>query len=251
MDISLPAVAGLVSASGSTCAAVYKACLSGELPARLAVVIASNPNAGEALKELGYPNIVLIERKTFSNGLLFGEAIIATLEEYSVVFAGLWGWNPTVPANVIKVFRGRITNQHPDLPKDFGGQGMNGIIPVCAHLNFAQGVGRPMAIHPVSQWVDEETDAGDVVMMGEVPIDLDNDTCESLYERVKLEEHKVQIATVAAAIRAELKEIVVVSPVQPGGEEVLLAQAKELAFAHHDGQTQSQLKRTKVSRRRE
>lgn len=237
-------IAGLVSASASTAARIYVECREGRLNADMPVVIANTNTAGEKLDAVGYPNIIRLPRKKFATSLDFGKAMLAVLEAYGIGFVGLWGWDPLIPDNVIEHYYRRMTNQHGDLPQWFGGAGMNGIVTICARLNFAHAVGRPMGVEPVSQWVSKEVDGGDVVAKGFVTI-LPDDTCETLYDRVKLEEHCVQIATVAAAVRGELTSIEVQSPVAPG-EAHLLEQAKIDAIAHHANQTQSQLKRTNV-----
>ena len=51
---SRPKIAAFVSASGPTAAAIYQACIYGRLEADMPLVIASNSQAGEKLRELGH-----------------------------------------------------------------------------------------------------------------------------------------------------------------------------------------------------
>lgn len=237
-------VAGLVSASGSTAAAVYQACLDGRLDAELPLVIVNHPRAAEKLRLLRTkPEIVIISSRGFDSRSAFGAAILEQLECFGIDCVGMWGWDPVVPDNVLTKYSGRIWNQHPDLTPWFGGQGMNGIVPVCARLNFARATGHEMAVEPVSHWATEVVDGGDIIKSGWTDIYPD-DTCETLYERVKKEEHRVQIETVADAIAGRLREIGIISPVRPGEEEIL-AEARAKAFEHHAGAKQSTLKQTK------
>jgi phosphoribosylglycinamide formyltransferase-1 len=237
-------VAGFVSASGSTAAAVYLACQKGQVNADMPLVIANHPKAGDKLRALDHPpRIVVISRRDFESRSAFGEAIIKQLDRHGIGFAGMYGWDPVMPDNVLARLPGAIVNQHPDMPPWFGGIGMNGIIPVCARLNFAAAVGHSAIVEPVAHFATSVVDGGAVVTKGCVEI-LSNDTCESLYERVKEEERKVQIATVSMAAGQILHVAEIISPVEEGEEEILKF-SKLLAFKHHAGATQSALKRTK------
>lgn len=241
---SRPQVAALVSALGSTAAAIYQAMLDGRLAADMPVVIASNPKAGERLRALNHPNIVVIPRSSYTDRLAFGEAILTVLLHHGVDFFGQYGWDPITPNNVLECYRNRCVNQHTDLVPYFGGEGMNGIVTVCARLRFVKMVDREYLVKPTAHWVTEVLDEGAVVKAGRVDILPYFDTCESLYERVKKEEYEVQIGVIKDLIAGRLGEVPVVSPVRPGEEEIL-AKAKADAIAHHSGQTQAQLKITK------
>jgi phosphoribosylglycinamide formyltransferase-1 len=236
-------VAGLISASGSTAAGIFQACENGTLDATMPLIIASNEAAGSAFSTFSKrPHIAVVPRKMHASAWLFGRTISEIMRGFGIDFVGLYGWDPLIPGNVIKKYQGRMVNQHPDLTPYFGGSGMNGVVAVCARLYFNKLVGRPTPVEPVAHWVTDELDGGDVVQKGQVH-PHPGDTCESLYKRVKVEELRVQIATVQAAITGTLSAIRVDSPLMRTGEEVLLARAKKEALEHHSGQSQSQVKK--------
>jgi phosphoribosylglycinamide formyltransferase-1 len=237
-------LAGFVSASGSTAAAVAAACREGKLDADMPLVIRNWEGAGEKIEALPHaPTIVTVPRKHYRSDEEFGRVIVEILDQFGIDAAGMWGWDPVMPKSVLDRLPRRIWNQHPALTPDFGGQGMNGIVAVCATRNFAIMVGRDVPVEPVSHWATETLDDGAVIMKGRVQ-NLPGDTCEILYDRVKLVEHQVQIATVDALIKGTLGEIEVQSPVHVG-ERRILNRAKSHARSHHEGAKQSVLKRTK------
>ncbi len=237
-------VAGLVSASGSTAAAVCKACRDGRLDAEVPLVIINQPLAAEKVRAIpDPPKIVLLSRRAYSSSEAYGDAMLAVLKEHGIDGVGMWGFDPKVPDNVLRHYAGRIWNQHPDLTPWFGGLGMNGVVAVCARLNFARVVNREFEVEPVSHLATAVLDDGDIVKTGYVPVYPD-DTCESLYARVKLEEYEVQIVTVADLIDGGLHKMEVHCPVRDG-EEGILAEARAKALEHHAGAKQSALKQTK------
>jgi len=239
-------IAGLISSSASTAAAIAQACQDGILNAEMPLVIANTVTAGERIRSMKHPpHIVVISRKASASREAFGDAILRALKEYRIDFFGQWGWDPLTPENVVDEYAGRCINQHTDLPTDFGGEDMNGVVTVCARLHFARALNRQMGVEPTAHWVDKELDKGKVLVKGFVSIDLKNDDCHSLFVRVKLHEHRVQIMAVDLATRGELREIEFDSPVRDG-ERGILEAAKDAASRHHAGETQSQVKATSV-----
>ena len=86
---------------------------------------------------------------------------------------------------MIDRYAGRILNTHPALLPSFGGKGMHGLHVHRAVLDYGVKV-TGCTIHIVTL----EVDGGPIVLQKAVPI-LEDDSPESLQERVLKEEHKL------------------------------------------------------------
>lgn len=158
------------------------------------LVITNNPDAGiiDKAKQAGLPvEIVEREGKSLEE---FGKELLKVLKQYDIEFISQNGWELLTPANVIKEFEGRITNNHPapldpGYP-DFGGKGMKGLTVHQAVLNFAKAVNRPFNSEIDIHLVTEEFDKGELVAKSEVEIKPE-DTPETLQIRLKVVEKQL------------------------------------------------------------
>ncbi len=106
----------LISGGGSTYANLARAIADGELPAEIAVVVASRPDAAGCglARGFGHPLVIAADP----------EVVTAALVAHRVAWVAMCGWlkywDPPPP------FAGRTVNVHPSLLPAFGGPGLYG-----------------------------------------------------------------------------------------------------------------------------
>lgn len=193
-------IAVLASGSGTNFQAIVDKIASGQLNARIMVLICNNRNAFvlERARQVGiraehWSETLAGSRQAFVNGLL------KILCEYKVELVVLAGYMKLLPEDVVREYHGRILNIHPALLPKFGGQGMYGMF-VHEAVLAAKETESGATIH----FVDAEYDRGPIFLQRSVPV-LPNDTPESLRERVLKLEHELlpeAIAKFAAERRA-------------------------------------------------
>jgi len=198
------------------------------------LVVTNNPNAGiiERAKKAGVPvEIVTREGKSPEQ---FGEELLTVLRKHQIEFISQNGWELLTPANVIKSYEGKITNNHPapldpGYP-DFGGKGMKGLAVHQAVLNFARAINRPFKTEIDIHLVTEEFDKGELVAIREVKINPE-DSPEILQARLKEVEKQLmkdfwQMVGTTGKIEVIKREERVILP----GEESILEKVKAEAI---------------------
>ena len=90
-----------------------------------------------------------------------------------------------IPVNVVQAYRGRMVNIHPALLPKFGGKGMYGMNVHTAVID-AKEKESGASVH----FVTEKYDEGPVILQEQIPV-LEDDTPESLAERVLVVEHRI------------------------------------------------------------
>lgn len=171
----------LISGSGRTLQNFINLINKGELPARILVVISSKPDVYglEIARQNNIPSFV-INRKDYKSTDEFSKAITGKLKEYPLDLITLAGF-----LNFYKVpseYQGKVMNIHPSLLPAFGGKGFYGhrvheaVIASGARLSGC-------TVH----FADNVYDHGPIIIQRTVPV-LDNDTSDTLAERVFAEE---------------------------------------------------------------
>jgi len=176
----------LASGRGSNFEAILKNIERGRLDAEVRVLISNRRDAG-ALEIARAHNIpaVYLSPSDFPSIEAFDEALLRTFDRYGVNFVILAGYLKKLSPQVVARYRNRMLNIHPALLPSFGGKGMYGIHvheAVLAHGCKVTGV----TVHIV----DEEYDAGPIVLQRCVPV-RDDDTPETLAARVLKVEHRL------------------------------------------------------------
>ncbi len=196
----LPRIGVLVSGRGSNLAALIAATENGTLPAQIALVISSKPNvpALEIAANAGIPTQVMRPRD-FASRHEEGEAIIAAMRSAQVELLVLAGYARLVDPCVIEAYRWKIINIHPSLLPAFAGSMAPG--PQAAAL--AAGVKFSGC---TTHFVTEDTDAGPIIDQAVVPVH-DDDTVETLADRILRAEHQLLPASVAAVLAGEVQII--------------------------------------------
>lgn len=181
---ALPRLAVLVSGRGSNLTAIFHAIEHSELHARVALVISSRADAPalDIARQRGVETRV-IAPKSFASRGESGAAIIAALQESRVQAVALAGYKPILDASVVAAYPNRILNVHPSLLPAFAG----GMAPRPQADALAAGVKvSGCTVHIVTA----DVDAGPIVAQAAVPV-LDDDTVESLSDRILDEEHRL------------------------------------------------------------
>jgi phosphoribosylglycinamide formyltransferase-1 len=148
------------------------------------VVISNNSQAGALGRARARQVPALhISGRQFPDAADLDEAILCALREHGVELVALAGYMKRLGPRVLGAYPDRILNIHPALLPAFGGEGMYGMrVHEAVVASGAKLTG--VTVH----LVDEVYDHGPIVAQRAVPVE-DDDTPESLFERVLKVEH--------------------------------------------------------------
>jgi phosphoribosylglycinamide formyltransferase-1 len=173
----------LGSGNGTNCEAILEACARGEIPGRVVVVVSDVPDAPilERARKRGIETKV-VGPSAFKTKLEpeVELQIVEALRAADVQLVALAGYMRVVKAPLLTAFGGRIINVHPSLLPAF--PGLKAWEQALAHGARITGC----TVH----FVDEGVDAGPIILQQPVPV-FDNDTTESLHQRIQLAEHRL------------------------------------------------------------
>jgi phosphoribosylglycinamide formyltransferase 1 len=193
----------LLSGRGSNFEALADSVTAGRLPnAEIAIVLSNREGAPgiERARARGIEARVIpskgLERETYDN------LVVAALRERNVDLVCLAGYMRLLSPHFVKAFPQAILNIHPSLLPSF--PGLESQRQALEHGAKFSGC----TVH----FVDENLDAGPIVLQAVVPI-LDNDTPETLSERILHEEHRIY---------SEAVRIVLEGRYRLGGRRVLI-----------------------------
>jgi phosphoribosylglycinamide formyltransferase-1 len=193
-------IAFLASHGGSNMQAVIDACKTGQLKAKPCVVISNNSNStaiARAQKE-GIPHYT-INSVTHPNDDERDTAMVAVLEQHRTELIVLAGYMKKIGTKTLRRFQGRIINIHPALLPKYGGKGMYG---KRVHEAILQAGERETGV--TIHLIDEEYDTGPILAQTIVPV-LQNDTVDSLVERVLQEEHRFLVKTIGRILVGDIR----------------------------------------------
>ena len=175
-------VAILISGRGSNMAALIEAAEAKDYPAEIAVVISNRADAAglERAKASGIATEV-IESKPFGKDRGAFEALLEQkLGQHRIELICLGGFMRLFTAEFVQRWYGRMLNIHPSLLPSFPGLDPHGqALKAGVRISGA-------TVH----FVIPETDAGPIVMQGEVPV-CDGDTADTLSARILSVEHHI------------------------------------------------------------
>ena len=182
----------LLSGRGSNFEALAGSVAAGRIPnAEIAIALSNREDARGIEKARAFG----IEARVISSRGLEREAydklVIAALQEKRVDLVCLAGYMRLLSPQFVAAFRNRILNIHPSLLPAF--PGLEAQRQALEHGAKVSGC----TVH----FVDENLDAGPIVLQACVPIE-DNDTPETLAERILREEHRIY----TEAVRIVLEE---------------------------------------------
>ncbi|HJH29081.1 MAG TPA: phosphoribosylglycinamide formyltransferase [Methanosarcinaceae archaeon] len=137
---------------------------------------------------------VFIDPTAFGNKIEYEHELIKILDSYDTDLIILAGYMRIVGKNVISAYKNRILNIHPTLLPSFAG--------LHSHkqtLDYGVKVSG-CTVH----FVDEGMDTGPIILQSCVPV-LENDTEDTLSERILEQEHKIYPQAVKLFIEGKLK----------------------------------------------
>ena len=149
--------------------------------ADILVLVCNNPAAYaiNVAKMYGI-DCVLVNHKDFTTRMDFEVEILRKLEKYEIELVVLAGFMRLLTPFFISKFKNRIMNLHPSLLPSFPGMHA-----VRQAINYGSKV-TGCTVH----FVDDGTDTGPIIMQSVVQI-ADNDTENSLLEKIHEQEHKI------------------------------------------------------------
>jgi phosphoribosylglycinamide formyltransferase-1 len=171
----------LASGRGTNLQALLDRAALGEIPAQV-VAVASNRRDALALERAqraGVPALAF-PRADFSSRLAQEQAIVDVLRENQVELVVLAGYVPVIGPTLLDAYRHRIINIHPSLLPAFGGT-LHAQADALHHGVKITGC----TVH----FVTSDLDGGPIILQRTVPV-LEDDTEESLAERILSEEHR-------------------------------------------------------------
>lgn len=160
----------MISGGGRTVLNLQDAIERGEVPGRIALVIASGACAGiERCEQRGLRVVTM-------PGVISADALGATLREHAIDLVVLAGYLKIVriPAG----FSRRVINIHPALLPKFGGKGMHGM-----HVHEAVIAAGESESGCTVHYCDEQYDTGQIILQARCPV-VAGDTAETLAARV-------------------------------------------------------------------
>jgi phosphoribosylglycinamide formyltransferase-1 len=170
----------LISGRGSNFEAIANGIANRKLDAEIATVISNRANAPglEIARQRGIPMRVIpsrgLEREAYD------ELLIDELRTHDVDLVCLAGFMRLLSAGFVRAFPNRVLNIHPSLLPAF--PGLDAQRQALEHGVKITGC----TVH----FVDEFLDAGPVLIQSAVPV-LDEDTVETLSERILKQEHLI------------------------------------------------------------
>ena len=169
----------LISGSGSNLQAIIDACARGEIKAEIAAVISNKADAYglERAKNAGIQTCVL-SHKDFDSREAYDAELMDIIDSFEPNLVVLAGFMRILTPSLVQKFKGKMLNIHPSLLPKY--QGLN---------THQRAIDAKDEVHGVSvHFVTEELDGGPVVLQAKVPV-LENDTADTLAQRVHQQEH--------------------------------------------------------------
>ena len=191
-------IAVFISGGGTNLQTLIDASKRGKLSAEISLVVSSNSKAfGLTRAENAEIATFVFKEKNYESKSEASQNLLAKLKEHKIDFIALAGYLKLLSPELVSAYNGKIINMHPALLPKYGGQGMYGIYvhqAVLASGDKESGV----SFHIV----DEDYDRGRIVEQFNLPV-LENDTPESLQERVLKKEHEEYPKILDKFIRGE------------------------------------------------
>jgi phosphoribosylglycinamide formyltransferase-1 len=186
----------LLSGRGSNFEAIAENVRRGRLDAEIAAVISNRPEARgiEIARERGLPAVVLaskgVEREEYDR------RVVAELQNHGAELVCLAGFMRLLTPVFCRAYPMRALNIHPSLLPAFPGlDAQKQALEQGAKISGC-------TVH----FVDEQLDAGPIVMQAAVPV-LDDDDEETLAARILVEEHRIYSAAIGIVLSGRWRVI--------------------------------------------
>ena len=164
----------LASGSGTTLQAVIDACETGELDARVVLVISNNSGSG-AMSRASRHGIehLHLSSHTHQDPDSLDRAIADSLRAAAPDVVLLAGYMKKLGPRTLEAYRGRIINTHPSLLPNYGGRGMYG-----KHVHAAVIAAGDRVSGVSVHLVDAEYDTGPVLARREISVGEADDAAD-------------------------------------------------------------------------
>lgn len=186
-------IAVFASGSGTNFQAIIDAIQSGTVEATVQLLVCDRKDA-YCVKRAEKENIPVFTftAKEFESKAAYEKIILEKLHEYDVEFIVLAGYMRLIGDTLLSAYQGKIVNIHPSLLPSFPGKDAIG-------QALAAGVKvTGVTIH----YVDEGMDTGPIIEQEPVTID-ENDTLDTLAEKIHAVEHKLYPAVLQKLFQAD------------------------------------------------
>ena len=183
-----------ISGGGTNLQALIDAIQAGQLEAQIALVVSNRKDAHglERAQRAGI-EALYFPLKPFTEGgqtrVEYDAALAERLQPYTPDLIVLAGWMHIFTSAFLDVVSKPVINLHPALPGQFAG--VNSIQRAFAAFQRGEVDHSGVMMH----YVIPEVDAGDVVVMEEVPLEAD-DTLETFTARMHAAEHRLIVEAV-------------------------------------------------------
>ncbi|MDK2891877.1 phosphoribosylglycinamide formyltransferase [Methanohalophilus sp.] len=175
-------IAVLASGRGSNLQSIINSIENGYIKDAAIRVVVSDKREAYALERARNHGIdaVFVDPLSFSDKDQYEGRILEVLDGYDVELLLLAGYMRLLGSNIVRHFKNRIINIHPALLPSF-----KGLHAQKQALEYGVKVAG-CTVH----FVDEEMDSGPIILQKCVPV-FDDDTEDSLAERILKEEHQI------------------------------------------------------------
>jgi len=187
-------VAVLISGGGTNLQALIDACAAPDFPARIALVIANEEDAGglERARQVGI-RTQTIRHKDFTERVDFDYALSAALEKEDVDLICLAGFMRVLGAPFVTRWKDKLINIHPALLPAFKG--------LHTHARALEAGVRIVGC--TVHYVGINVDVGPIIAQAAVAV-LPGDTEETLAQRVLKQEHRLYPLAVELIARGQV-----------------------------------------------
>lgn len=185
----------LVSGNGSNLQAILTAVDAGIIPGEVAVVVSNNASAF-ALERARKAGVLsrCVPHQAYPTREAFDAALVSELKSCQVDWVVLAGFMRLLTPVFLDEYRDRVVNLHPSLLPAFPGVHSG-------RQALAYGVKiSGCTVHLVTEGMD----AGPIIAQRAVPV-LDDDTEETLMQRIHAAEHELLVKVVAGICRGNLR----------------------------------------------
>ncbi|GAB6099616.1 phosphoribosylglycinamide formyltransferase [Halanaerocella petrolearia] len=171
----------LASGRGTNLQSIIDSIKTGQLPAEIKVVISDNEEvtALDRAEKYGIEGFY-VNPQQYETTEDFEQAMVDTLEEYDVELVVMAGFMRLLSPYFIRQYKNKIMNIHPSLLPAF-----KGLHAQQQALDYGVKVAG-CTVH----FADEGMDTGPIILQATVPV-KDEDTEETLANRILQEEHKI------------------------------------------------------------
>ena len=176
----------MVSGSGTNLQSILDSVAAGDLNATVLAVGADKPCLGIERAAAAGIETFLVEPSNYDTREAWNRALEEKIASYGADYIIFAGFMRIVDAQLVDRFKNRIINTHPALLPSF--PGAHGVRDALAHGVKVTGT----TVH----LVDSGIDTGPILAQVAVDV-LDDDTEETLHERIKVKERVLLVETIA------------------------------------------------------